>query len=280
MYKYGMTQWVAGNEDIEVSFKRLSRLGYDSIEYASDPYSMDRERCKDLMSRYNMQCLSLCGLFNEDRDLTKPLNESENARRYVRDSIDLAVEMGAKVLIVVPSPVGRTSIPAQLSYERAWDNAVINLKDISKYAEDSGVTLAIEPINRYETYLVNTIEQASRMARQADSKAIAIMADAFHMSIEEANVAASVVRAGALVRHVHIADSNRAAAGMGHTDFSSLLNALDEIGYSGTLTMEFMCRTADPYAARDISTLSEMMDGYAKISIDYMKALENGVMCR
>ena len=272
MFPYGMTQWVAGDEDLERSFQRLSSLKYDAIEYASDPYGLDRPRCHRLMECYGVSCLSLCGLFGEERDLT--LDQAETGVRYLKDSVDLAAELGAKVLIVVPSPVGRTAPPAGAPPEKLWSNAVRNIRSAADYAGEHGVSFAIEPINRYETFLVNSVGQACRMAREIDHPAVGVMADAFHMSLEESDPAAAVRGCGKLLKHVHIADSNRGPAGAGHTSFSGLIRALLDMRYDGAVVMEFMCRSANPYNALEMAPLSEMMDDYARISIDTMRALE------
>ena len=69
MYKYSMTQWIVGNEDIEYSFQRLKKNGYDGIEFAAEPYTIDQERMVSLLKKYEMECTSLCGIFPEERDL-------------------------------------------------------------------------------------------------------------------------------------------------------------------------------------------------------------------
>lgn len=115
MYKYSMTQWIVGNEDIEYSFQRLKKNGYDGIEFAAEPYTLDQERLVSLLKKYEMECTSLCGIFPEERDLTSRDPECANtAIQYIKDSVDFAVKVGAPYIIVVPSPVGRSYASGRL----------------------------------------------------------------------------------------------------------------------------------------------------------------------
>lgn len=277
MYKYGMTQWVAGGEDLELSFKRLAKYGYDAIEYAAEPYSLNRNYAHTLMEKYSIGCLSMCGIFDETRDLTLPPEAAESALRYLHDSIDMSAEMGATVLIVVPSPVGRVQPPVGVEMNQLWENAVLNLRCAAPYAEEHGIALAIEPINRYETYLVNSVAQACRMADDVNHRSVGVMADAFHMNIEESSPGAAIRFAGSRLKHIHIADSTRGPAGTGHVDFSEALHAMMDIDYDGAVVMEFMRKAANPYDALDGAAHTEIMDEYARISIDTMRALETAI---
>jgi sugar phosphate isomerase/epimerase len=279
MYKYSMTQWIAGDEEIENSFIRLKKYGYDGIEYAAEPYTLDQDRLLVLMRKYEINCTSLCGIFSEDRDLTAPVDEGgKKAVDYLKDSVDFAVKVGAPLIIVVPSPVGRTEPVVNRSYDDAWRNAIINIKTAADYAQGRGIKFAIEAINRYETYLVNTLAKALKLVQEINHPAVNIMADLFHMSIEENNLSASLRMIAKYLIHVHIADNTREAAGLGGTNFKEVLYTLRDIGYQGSMTMEFMPRVANPYALTDMATHSKLMDGYAEQAIGYMKQMERSIL--
>ena len=106
--------------------------------------------------------------------------------------------------------------------------------------------LLLEPLNRYEDYLINTLADAVSVVEEVASPGVAVVADTYHMSIEEADCAASLIRAGRQVRHVQLGDSNRLEPGAGHYDWPATLNALDTMGYDGWLAME--CRLSGPAA--------------------------------
>ena len=100
--------------------------------------------------------------------------------------------------------------------------------------------LAFEPINRYEMDYIHTIDQAIDFVAQVDSPAMGILADTYHMNIEEASMEDAFKRAGKLLSHIHLVDNNRLAPGFGHMDFPSLLGALQEAGYEGYLSLEVL----------------------------------------
>jgi sugar phosphate isomerase/epimerase len=275
MYHIAMTQWIVGDEDIETSCRRLQKYGYDGIEFAAEPHKLDAEECVALMRKYGLDCRSLCGIFDESRDLTDSGDVGRNAVAYLKDNVDFAVKVGAKIIIVVPSPVGRTAQPAGKTLEELRDNAVKNIREAAGYAQGHGVKLAIEAINRYETYFMNTLEKAYSFVKEIDHPAVGIMADLFHMSLEESSFTQSLLMIQDKLLHVHIADNTREPAGLGHTDFKEVLLTLKKIGYGGSLTMEFMYRLADPYSSKEVKTETGLMDRYAKQAIDYIKIMDH-----
>lgn len=277
MYHIGMTQWIVGDEPLETSCARLRRFGYDGIEFAAEPYELDPEQCLALMEKYGLNCRSLCGIFGEDRDLTSDGEAGERAVQYIKDSVDLAVKVGAGIMIVVPSPVGRTVKPEGISIKELTEHAVRNVRRAADYAEKKGVKLAVEAINRYETYFINTLSKGMEFVEAVNHPAVGIMADLFHMNIEEADIADSLLMIREHLLHVHIADNTREAAGMGHTDFKEVLRVLKRIGYEGSLTMEFMYQLADPYSASGVSTQTGRMDRYAKQAIEFIRAAEESI---
>lgn len=277
MYHIGMTQWIVGNEPLEVSCARMHDCGYDGIEFAAEPYTLDAEECLGLMKKYDLNCHSLCGIFGEDRDLTSNGEAGRNAVKYLKDNVDFAVKVGAKLIIVVPSPVGRTVKPEGIPMEELMRNAVTNVREAADYAQAHGIKLAIEAINRYETYFVNTLKKALDFVERVNHPSVGLMADLFHMSIEEGCMVDSLLMIQKYLIHVHVADNTREPAGMGSTDFKEIIRVLKRIGYEGSLTMEFMYRLADPYSSQEINTQTELMDRYAKQAIDYVKAAEKSV---
>jgi sugar phosphate isomerase/epimerase len=269
-----MTQWIVGDEDLETSCKRLQKYDYDGIEFAAEPYKLDADECTALMKKYGLNCRSLCGIFDETRDLTDPGEAGKNAVTYLTDSVDFAVKVGAKIIIVVPSPVGRTVQPAGKTFDELRGSSVKNIKEAANYAQKQGVRFAIEAINRYETYFANTLEKAYSLVKEIGHPAVGVMADLFHMSLEESSFTESLMMIADKLLHVHIADNTREPAGLGHTDFKEILRVLKKIGYNGSLTMEFMYRLADPYSSASVKTEAGLMDKYAKQAIEYIKLAE------
>lgn len=265
-----------GNEALEKSFQRLQKYGYDDIEFAADPYGLDAERCLELMKEYGIGAVSMCGMFGTaERDLSA--DDAKTAICYLRDSVDFAAKIGATTIIIVPSPVGRTEPPAGIPFERLWNNAVRNIRCAADYAQSKGIRFVIEAINRYETYFVNTLTKAWKLVTEIDHPVVGIMADTFHMNLEENNFGSVLRMIAPKLWHVHIADNTREPAGMGRTDFKELLCLLRDVDFRGSVAMEFMPRLANPYGSQGMETASDLMDAYAAQAIRHMRCLERGL---
>ncbi|MFB9278505.1 TIM barrel protein [Cohnella cellulosilytica] len=270
MYRYSATQWIYGRESLARSLDRLKKYGYDGIELAGEPRTTDVEEVRRLLRERDMTCTSICGIYSSERDLSSSDRAvRSHAVQYVKDCVDLASETGAPLVIVVPSAVGRARPDSEK--EEAWNHAVGSLREAGEYAASQGIELAIEALNRYETDLVNKLETAVRMIEEVGSGHVKLMADLFHMSIEERNVEQSFKRIAPYLVHVHIADNTREAAGMGRTDFGEVVRALRDIAYKGAITMEFLPPSANPYSAAERSGSDELMDEYTAMSIREIK---------
>lgn len=123
---------------------------------------------------------------------------------------------------------------------------VESLRELGAHGERVGAKVFLEPLNRYEDYLVNTLADAVSIVEEVGSSAVSVIADTFHMSIEEADLGAAIRAAGAHIEHVQLGDSDRLEPGHGHYDWPETLDALEEIGYDGWLAME--CRLSGPPA--------------------------------
>ena len=152
-----------------------------------------------------------------------------------RRAIDVAAELGAEVVTTIGA-LGE--VAAEFESDRMLGTYLESLQELATTAADNGITLAIEPLNRYETSFVNTLAEAVDMARRVDRANVEIMAEFFHLNLEEADMAESLRAAGAAVAHVHLADSNRRLPGRGHLDMGPGLRALEEDGYAGVMTLE------------------------------------------
>lgn len=160
----------------------------------------------------------------------------------LKDLLRTVVEAGG-LGIVSPNAFGAFSrklppFTPPRSQEESRRLLVEALTELGAYAVEVGSTLFLEPLNRYEDYLVNTLSDAVSVVEEVGSPGVAVIADTYHMSIEEADCAESLREAGSHVRHVQLGDSNRLEPGAGHYDWPATLRALSDIGYDGWLAME------------------------------------------
>jgi len=163
--------------------------------------------------------------------------ERQNALDFLKRCVDSCQAMGATVLAgPLYSPVGRlTGSPPN---DAEHDRAVEGLRKLGEHTEQSGVVIAYEPLNRFETYFCNTQEQATALCERIQHPNVGHMYDTFHANIEEKNLYAAIQSGGAHIRHVHISANDRGTPGEDHVDYVETFAALKNIGYDGWLTIE------------------------------------------
>ncbi|MFO0850199.1 MAG: sugar phosphate isomerase/epimerase family protein [Gemmataceae bacterium] len=186
--------------------------------------------------------------------LTSPdASVRQKAVDFVRRMADFAAALAAPV--IVGSMQGRWGDGVSKETALGWLGEA--LAEIGEYARPQ--PLLFEPLNRYESNLTNTLADAVGLLTAAGAANVKVLADLFHMNIEEADLPAAVRSAGSAIGHVHLADSNRRAAGLGHTDFPPIGSALREVGYVGYLSAEvFPLPDPDTAAATTLRTLREL----------------------
>jgi sugar phosphate isomerase/epimerase len=271
-YSYGIS--VRSAEELSSPIYRLAELGYDAVELGAELPLVEASRARDLIEGAGLAVSSICPSFTPERDLAHPDPEvRENAMRYLREVTDLANAVGAPVITVAPTAFLRTRPVASESEE--WDLAVESIRYAGDYAASVRVDLAIECWNRYGTFLLNRLEQAARLWRETGLANGGILADTYHMNIEERSLPEAIRAAGPLVKHIHLSDSNRAAPGLGHVDFAAVLQALLDIDYPGYLAFELDPRAAMrsglvPSERREDPTPYLMEQG-----IEHLKRLES-----
>ncbi len=164
------------------------------------------------------------------------------ASARVAAAIQLAAELGAAVIVGLLR--GRISGDRAVTDRRLLES----MRTLLPLAEQRKVPLLFEPINRYETDYLPTVDAVLEVIHRMGSSLLGVLADTFHMNIEEASIEESLLRAGPRLRHVHVADSNRLAPGWGHLDFSRILSVLRQIDYRGYLSAEILPHP-NPHAA-------------------------------
>jgi len=243
-----MHNWMRA-EPVEVTIKRLAKYGYEGIEIQGEPEQYDTKELRKVLKENGIRCWGSVTLMLGDRNLVAK-DEAQRAAsvQYCKDCITMAKELDGYQLTVVPATVGK--IVPDGTPEEEWKWAVESLKECHDFAKKEGVRIAIEPINRFETYFCSRAAQALALAEAvADDCGVAL--DAFHLNIEEADPYQSLLSARGRLINFHVADTNRMAPGMGHWDWLKLIGTLRTIGYDDSLTVEFVApvdRTpANPY---------------------------------
>jgi sugar phosphate isomerase/epimerase len=269
MIKYSYNTLVYAGEDIETSIARLSKFGYDGVEFVGEPEQLDGGLIKELLHKHNIAASTICAIYNNERDVISSNKEiRRNAVDYIKSCVDFAATIGATGISLTPTACMKIYEEADRKTEFAW--AVEGIKEAGSYAGEHGVRITVEPWNRYENYFINRMEQSLELVNAIDLPSVGCMGDTYHMNIEEVDIGDAIRLAGDKLYHLHIADSNRAAPGRGHIDFEPVKKALQDINYSGYLTMELLPAFADPFNG---TRCEEFYDQYTEESIVFLKKL-------
>jgi sugar phosphate isomerase/epimerase len=232
-----MHNWMRA-EPIDVTVRRLAKYGYESIEISGEPTLYDTKEVNKILKDNNIRCWGAVTLMLGDRNLVAK-DEAQRARsvQYVKDCVTMVKELNGYEVTIVPATVGK--IVPDGTPEEEWQWAVESMQEVYEFSQKEGIKLAVEPINRFETYFCSRAAQAIALAK-ATGPDCGICLDAFHINMEEADPHESIRSAKGLLVDFHVADTNRFACGQGHWDWPKLVGTLKEIGYDGALTVEFV----------------------------------------
>jgi len=222
----------------EANMEKIAELGYDGVElFIGDPDQLDVKGVKRLAKKYDLSIPAIgTGLTYTIHGLsfTSP---DERVRKRAVERVKEYLKVGKELnsAVIIGSVKGKAK-----NYQRGLKYLKSCLKACAKFAEESEGCILIEPLNRYESNIINTLEEAIRLVKEIDSDQVRVMADTFHMNIEERSICDSIMRAKAYLAHVHFADSNRQALGQGHLDFKKIIDALKQIDYKNFITAEIL----------------------------------------
>jgi D-psicose/D-tagatose/L-ribulose 3-epimerase len=220
---------------------KVKAMGFDILEVAVEHKEMiDWDQLKALARQAGIQ-VTISGAFGPDRDISsEDAAIRENGFRYIADCIGIAHHMESPVFTgPVYSAVGKTRLvtEAQKSQERTW--CVENLQRVGLIAAEYGVVVGVEPLNRFETDMINTVDQALSLVQEVAHPNIKISLDTFHSNIEEKNIPATIRRIGKeMLCHVQGNECDRGTPGTGHLDWPGIKAALTDIGYDGAMVIE------------------------------------------
>lgn len=225
-------------EPLETTLQRIKKLGYKSIEISGEPDQYNVADTRVLLKQYDIRCWGAVTLTLGERNLAAK-DEGQRARsvEYVKSVITMVSELDGEIITLVPATVGKVVPDATPEEEWAW--VVEATKECFTHAKSRGVKIAIEPLNRFETYFFNRCAQALALADAVDPEC-GVCLDAYHLNMEESDIYDAIRLAGDRLFDFHVADNNRFAAGLGHLDWARIIGTLKEIGYDGAVTNEFV----------------------------------------
>jgi sugar phosphate isomerase/epimerase len=273
--------WIFGAVTLPEVVRRAATIGFDGIELVGEPKIFEPCTVKQIVGDAGLKVQSICGMHpGPDPDVLRLISHPDPGERekgvdYIKSCVDLAVGVGARSVLIVPSLVGQPE--HFVSREADLAASVEPLRRAAEYAGSCNILLTIEPINRYEVGLVFSVDDALQLARRVDHPACRLMGDTFHMQIEEGDgIPNAIRRAGHVwMQHLHAADNTREAPGMGTMPWKEILRALHDIDYEGGISMEPLPKGASPYDARGGNIPAEKLDAELRKGLNHLRETQS-----
>lgn len=250
----------------EKSILKAVTLGYDGVELAlKNAKEVDRSTLQSLLRKAGLEvsCISTGQVYSETGLMfTDPESgKREKVKEIFMDLIDLASDFGQLVNIGrIRGRIGNDGV------EAAENRFFELIYELCEYAACKGVSLVLEPVNRYEINFINSLKEGVELLEKLNIPNLKLMPDVFHMNIEDVKMGEELSHYIEHIAYIHLADSNRLAPGWGHTDFDDIFRHLDAAGYNGWLTVEILPKPY-PFDA-------------AKQAIEYLKPFIEHYTCK
>ncbi|MCM4081201.1 sugar phosphate isomerase/epimerase family protein [Paractinoplanes hotanensis] len=244
MRAVGVNPWVwaspVDDEALAVLIPRIAAFGFDTVELPIEqPGDWDPVRTRDLLAEHGLTAAGVCAVTPPGRDLvgTAPA-VVEATVAYLKGCVDSAAAVGAPCVGgPVYAAVGRTWRMTDAARTACYAEFRRAITPVADHAGERGVSIGVEPLNRYETSVVNTIGQTLEMISGLPST-VGVMIDTYHLNIEEADPYAALATAGTHIKHVQVSGTDRGAPGADHFDWRRFLTVLDGTGYDGAVCIE------------------------------------------
>jgi D-psicose/D-tagatose/L-ribulose 3-epimerase len=275
----GLSSFVLGSpmtDALTRHFTAVAKLGYGMVEVSyQDPGLVHAAVVKSAAQAAGLE-LAVAGDFTGGRNISDDSPERRRAGlAYLTQCVEFAAAIGAQVVAgPMYSAVGLTRPLARDARRRQWDHAVAGLRLAAVRAAALGVTLGLEPLNRFESDLVNTVEQGLAMCRDVGAENVGLSLDTFHMNIEERSFAEAIAQAAGSIVSFQASENTRGAPGSGHIPWEGVFAALAGAGYTGPVVVEAFNTVNDPALASALSLWRPVfasVDQLQRDSIDFLR---------
>ena len=276
---YGVSTWLWASPfstaTADELFPKIAKMGFDIVEIAvEDPALINTAEVKAALQKYKLKA-NVCGAFGPTRDLTSDDKSiQENGISYIESCLEICVQLDCKFLGgPMYSAVGKARMVSPEQRKIEWQRAVNNLKKVCEMASSKRLQIALEPLNRFESDLINTVDDVARLIKDIDHPAAKIMIDGFHMNIDERNIEAAIVTAGANLIHVQVSENYRGTPGTGQTRWDDYKRGLEKINYQGAVTIESFTPENKELAGAVCfwHPMAESQDSFAEEGLRFLK---------
>ena len=282
--KYGVSTWLWTSpfESASVAelFPKIAKMGFDAVEIAvEDPSLIDAAVVKAGLEKYGLKAI-VCGAFGPGRDLT---NEDpsihEQCFNYINSCLEFCVQWGAGFFAgPMYSAVGKARMVSPEQRKTEWQLAVTNLRKVCEMAASRSLEIALEPLNRFESDLINTAADVIQLVKEINHPAAKIMLDGFHMNIEEPDVEQAIVSVADKLIHFQVSENYRGTPGTGQTRWDAYRSGLEKANYNGAVSIEsFTPMNKELAAAVCIwKPLAKSQDEFASGGLAFLRKWANG----
>jgi len=239
--KFGVNMYIWAAQFDEASFPLLAAIkeqGFDGIEFpVFREGGVPVAKIRNILAEHGLECTT-CGVI--PAGLSVAADDAAVRQRtleHLRGCVRTVAECGASIYAgPLYTPVGY--LPGRRRTDDEWKRAIESYHALAPTLDEYGVTLALEPLNRFETYFLNTAADAVQLADAVNHPRLGVLYDTFHANIEEKDVAAGYATVGRHLKHAHASENDRGIPGTGHVDWQGALAALAKLAYDGWLTIE------------------------------------------
>lgn len=273
--KYGINTllWTAGFDESHFDLlPRVKAMGFDGVEIARFEFdSCPPGPIRRAVEENGLEAIA-CSAFTGDMSFAP--ERAGAAIEFLRKGIYWAAEIGAKTLVgPFCWPVGY--LCGRRRTEEEWKRAVDGLRQVTRFLDETGVSLAVEPLNRFETFFLNTAEDARALCEQVGHGSVGVLYDTFHANIEEKSIGSGLELVGPWLKHVHTCENDRGIPGSGHVEWSEVFAALRRVEYDGWVAIESFGAAIPEIAAaaciwRDLAPSPEAI---AAEGLDFLRRL-------
>ncbi|QCR22282.1 sugar phosphate isomerase/epimerase [Pontibacter sp. SGAir0037] len=276
--KFGVSTWLwtsPFNTETLSLFPKIREMGYEAVEIpVEDPALVDTAKVKEALLRNNLAPI-ICGAFGTSRDLTSDnLALQQVSFEYIESCLDICEKVGADFFAgPMYSAVGKARLVSSEQKKVEWGRAVTNLQKVCGMAEVRGLKIALEPLNRFESDLINTAEDVMQLVGDINHPAANVLLDGFHMNIEEPDIERAIKLAGDKLIHVQVSENYRGTPGTGQTRWDAYMRGLTAIGYQGAISIESFTPEVKELAGAVCiwRPLVPSQDGFAREGLQFLK---------
>lgn len=280
--RYGVSTWLWQSPFTTESvalFPKIKAMGFDMVEIPVEaPELIDGALVKEALLANGLRAI-VCGAFGPTKDFThEDVGVHENCFRYIEKCFRLCNQWETDFLAgPMYAAVGKARLISEEQRKIEWERAVTNLNRVCTIANGYGLSIALEPLNRFESDLINTAEDVMRLIKDINQNNAKVLLDGFHMTIEEKNIKEAIKRVGDKLIHVQVSENNRGVPGTGLTPWNDFKMALVDIDYQGAIVIESFTPEIKELAAAVCiwKNLAANQDEFASDGLQFLKKTFN-----